>query len=464
MELSPELVATHKDLSGTALRFLLHMLEHPQRARELLEHRIELPAFASNYPFPLQPWPTFVDAAKLAEIRRATLGVNRLVRGIPERIFDNDPGRVADFFGIGSPVIATLLVESPNGLDDALTRCDFVDSPAGLKCMEINTSAFLGGWQIHYWAEMCKTNPVILSFLREQGTVPYFRDPLQAALLWIVEDSMRRGLAEAGVLNICLAVSAKRPVNAQDIDPNYFNEIYSGALIESDCGLTGRMIFCNYPDQVETRGGLLYYGDSRLHAVIEYVDQWTPQSVFRCFKSGTVTLYNSPLARMLSDKRCLALLSGLEDSDYFDAAERAMIHEYIPWSREVIKGRASYQGESVDLVSLLLSRREEFVLKHSRGAGGQAVHLGRHTQKDEWNRLVLDAVTTGGWLAQEYCRPLPYLYEHAGQGPRLHNLVWGFFAFGDSYGGAFLRMMPQDRGDGVINSARGASEGLVFEV
>lgn len=462
MNISPELAATHQDLSETALRFLLYMLGDAERSRELLEHRVELPAFASDYPYPPQPWPTFVGTRKLIKIRKATFEVNRLVRSIPERILGNTPSRVSKFYGLGNSGVAELLLEAPNGLDGALTRCDFVDSTDGLKCMDINTSAFLGGWQTHYWAEMCGTNPVISSFLREQGTVPYFLDPLRAALLWIVVDSLSQGVAEAGVLNICLVVSADLPINAQRVD--YFNEIYSAVLSERGCGLTGRILFCTYPDQVIARGGLLYCDRTRLHAIIEYVDQWTPAPVFRCVKAGKATLYNSPLAKVLSDKRGLALLSKLEDSNHFDAAERATIRAYVPWSRELARGRVSYQGESVDLVDMLLSRREGFVLKHARSAGGEGVHLGRYTERALWSQLVAKAITAGGWLAQEYCESRPYLYEHDGQGPKLHNLVWGLFAFGDTFGGAFLRMMPRNCGDGIINSACGASEGLMFEV
>ena len=52
---------------------------------------------------------------------------------------------------------------------------------------------------------------------------------------------------------------------------------------------------------------------------------------------------------------------------------------------------------------------------------------------------------------------------------RLRAEDWNWFDSPGSndayiYGGGFLRMMPRGAGDGVINSARGASESLVFEV
>ncbi|HEY0782274.1 MAG TPA: hypothetical protein VGE98_07465, partial [Thermoanaerobaculia bacterium] len=38
-----------------------------------------------------------------------------------------------------------------------------------------------------------------------------------------------------------------------------------------------------------------------------------------------------------------------------------------------------------------------------------------------------------------------------------HEVVWGLFAFGDGFGGGYLRSIPSDRThDGVVAGARGA--------
>jgi hypothetical protein len=92
------------------------------------------------------------------------------------------------------------------------------------------------------------------------------------------------------------------------------------------------------------------------------------------------------------------------------------------------------------------------------------VTFGRRTEPDAWAQLVAEAARKGGWLVQERADSRPYLYQLGDEGYGLHNLVWGTFCFGDSFGGGFLRMIPQGVGDGVINSARGATEGVLFEV
>jgi hypothetical protein len=92
------------------------------------------------------------------------------------------------------------------------------------------------------------------------------------------------------------------------------------------------------------------------------------------------------------------------------------------------------------------------------------VAFGHQTAPGAWARLVEEAVAKGGWLAQERADSRPYIYQVGEQGYGVHNLVWGTFCFGEIFGGGFLRMIPQGIGDGVINSARGATEGLLFEV
>ena len=44
-----------------------------------------------------------------------------------------------------------------------------------------------------------------------------------------------------------------------------------------------------------------------------------------------------------------------------------------------------------------------------------------------------------------------------------HDVIWGLFVFGDHYGGGFTRLIPRGV-TGVINAARGALEGVLFEV
>jgi hypothetical protein len=98
------------------------------------------------------------------------------------------------------------------------------------------------------------------------------------------------------------------------------------------------------------------------------------------------------------------------------------------------------------------------------GAQGRGVHLGKSETPEAWRRLLDEAAGSGKMLLQEYVASRPYLYQHGGRGCAPHQVVWGTFSCGGTYGGGFLRMLPLASGPGVINSARGATEGLIFEV
>lgn len=55
------------------------------------------------------------------------------------------------------------------------------------------------------------------------------------------------------------------------------------------------------------------------------------------------------------------------------------------------------------------------------------------------------------------------LFQHGAQGTCLHDLVWGLFAFGDRFGGSFVRMQPHG-GNTIVNSKQGAIGAAAFEI
>lgn len=292
-----------------------------------------------RYSYPLQAWPTFVGAAKLAEIERATVGVTRLVKSIPQRIFGNDPRRIAAYYRLPSEMLAFLLLEPPDAIAGALARCDFIDSPAGLRCLEVNVAGNIGGWHLRFLERRYRESPVVARFLAERGVRPVARDPWRALLAHVVADTLASPVRTDGVLNLGLAVSAEEALPAAKAT-EHLNATYAQVL--AGHGLAGEILVAPYPGGFAVGPGMrLHAGATRVHAVVEYTDSQTPQEVFRCFKAETVTLYNGPISRLLSDKRNLALLSEHVESDRFDSEERALIRDCVPWTREIVPGETT---------------------------------------------------------------------------------------------------------------------------
>jgi hypothetical protein len=241
-------------------------------------------------------------------------------------------------------------------------------------------------------------------------------------------------------------------------------EIYADLLRATGAGVRGRVVFCGGAGELSVKSCCLYHGDLRIHAVLNYIADVLPQQIYWCQKAGTLSLYNGPLTMMMSDKRNLALLSALGDSEAFDEEERRIIHDHVPWSRVVVEGKTTYRGETVSFPDFLFAAREDLVLKLGIGHAGKDIFVGRFTPADEWNRQAREAVGHGGWMVQEHVEGYPYLYADGEGNVRPQNVVWGLFCFGSRYGGGYLRMLPRGVRRGVVNSGGGAVEGPIFEV
>jgi hypothetical protein len=460
-----EVTAAAAPLSQTAQRFLEYVARDPERARHLDHLEGDYPDWLRAYSgkfYPLQSWPDFVGAEKRAEMSRATVELTRLVKAIPERLFENDPRRIAAYFGLYHEALVTLLLEPPNGLEGMWVRNDFVDSPDGWKCLEVNAGQ-IGGWEMRYFDHQYRTNPTIARFLEEEGLRPYYRDQVEMLLQHVIADNLGKPTTADGVLNAAIAVS-RLEAAMEESQPD-LNQTYQDVLAASGTGLTGELTFCYFADLV-ARQNQVWHTKARLpiHAIIEMTPQQTPETVFRCFKAGQVSLYNGPINYLAADKRNLALLSEHADSTVFTAEERDFLHSSLPWTRLVTAGPATWRGETRPLPDLLIAHREELVLKPSSGVQGQGVTLGRLATPERWARLVERAVAQGEWLAQERVDSRPYIYQAGERGYGVHDCVWGIFCFGATYAGAFPRMVLKDTGDGVINCARGAELGILWEV
>ncbi|HXU32122.1 MAG TPA: hypothetical protein VN851_16250 [Thermoanaerobaculia bacterium] len=467
LEVSPAVLAAHADLSSAA-RLYVEALEHrPDWLRPVdfpTAATAEVPDWALRLMYPLQSWPTYIDAAKVREIETATAAVTSLVEQVPARIFDGDAERVARYFN-ESPARTALLLEPPDLSSTMASRVDFVISEPGIQCLEVNLSARLGGWELRFWESFCRNRPGLAELLAGHGIAPRYSDPLRALFAHLIRNAVASGLAGNGEVNLALLMAPNELDVVSPAALAYLRGLFRELLEEQEPGLGGSVAVGAFPDSFEIRRGKLYLKNGkRVHALYEFGTAWVPIDVYLFGKTGQLQVYNGPVQRFGGDKRCLALLSQHAAGGRFDARERELIERYVPWGREWIAGPVEYQGERHDLAALLRGKRERFVLKKGWSFEGRDVAVGRFTPQAEWERLLDETLAAGGWLAQEWVESRPYLYQHGERGAALHSVIWGTFCLGGRYGGGFLRMMPQGQGDGVINSKRGATEGYIFEV
>ncbi|HEX8242019.1 MAG TPA: hypothetical protein VF541_00940, partial [Longimicrobium sp.] len=141
-QLPPDVRAAHRQLSPVAERFLEHLLDHPDQAAQLDEFEKGLPDEMIRGPV---TWPTLVDARRVAEMERATVGVCGLIKAIPAVVFGGDLAAIAAFYDY-DPILMAAMFSVRNYMNSTVARCDFIDTPGGLMCCEVNMAANLGGW------------------------------------------------------------------------------------------------------------------------------------------------------------------------------------------------------------------------------------------------------------------------------------------------------------------------------
>ncbi len=387
---SAELEQAHRDLSELDLRFRRYAMCTPDllrgRSYENMIHRA-------------QAWPTFIGAAKLAELKRASLGACNLLRGIPGRFYRFDPARAVAIYQVPSASELELLLSPPNGSEAFASRGDFIFTRQGFKCIEFNFTANLGGWEAGVLAEHLRGVPALASFLAEQQETLAFTDPIARFFHHILDTAGAEVLAE-GSLNVAFVTSTL----AQDeLATRPGSELTGRALraaAAAGAGFSTAVHFCRYEDLASLHDRA-YYGKTRIHAIVELDTNGTPPAIYRTFKRGGVMIFDGLLAPLVTTKLNLALAWELAAAWLLTDDEERVLAEFFPWTRQVLPGTVGFRGEQVAFAELLARGREQLVLKQEDSFGGKGVWLGRDTSAADWESLSRHALAEGSWVAQE---------------------------------------------------------------
>jgi hypothetical protein len=458
-QILPDVRAAHRWLSPAAEHFLEHLLDHPDQAAQLEGFEKGLPSWTTPYDI---TWPTLVDARRVAEMERATAGVCKLIKTIPAVVFGGDLGAIAAFYGY-DPIILAALFSVRQYMNSTVARCDFIDTPEGLMCCEVNMAANVGGWHQGFWRERYLRHPVLMDFCAREGISLGGHDVLATFCEHMVDDALNSGvIEEGGELNVVVALDKPPTEGAR----RQVAEVYAELLRRTGRGVTGQLWLSSAPaEELVVRGMDVYMGEQRVHVYYGFAMARPPEQVLRPQLVGRIRVYNGGLTRMWLDKRNLALLSENAELEAWGEEDRKLIRDHIPWTRVVSPRTTTWRGAQVQFPGFLLDHREDLVLKRGQGAGGEAVYVGRYLAPDAWEARVRQAVEAGRWIVQERVESKPYLFPpQPGAAPVPHTVIWGLFCTGSRYAGGCLRMLPQGAGEGIVNSARGACEGAILEV
>ncbi len=457
MAWTEDLLANHAALSETDVRFRDYAMATPNclDLDYLMGFGFNEPAVL-YYTGVLHPWPFFASPSTLAEVERVSMGLSCLHRLIPERIFDGDPERIAEHYGIDL-LFAELLLEPPNGLDSALGRADLVWSDAGFKCLEFNFGARIGGGESRFRAERYERVPELREFF-ERENIPWTaqRNTTREIFHHFLDEALKLGLGREGYLNLSMLMHHDLGHGLTEL----FTGEFDTALKERALPVGGRLMLSRL-EELHERNGALFSGGERIHGLIEMTEKWTHPSAYALASAGELVLFNGPIRSILAGKNNLALLSENQESERFTPEERDLLRNHLPWTRMVAPGEVVFDGKSWDLPALLAERRGDLVLKSCRSLGGKDVVVGRVSTDEQWQAAIDTAISGGLWIVQEYVGSRQFL-TLSDRGVEPHDLIWGPFALGSRYGGTFLRLQPT-RIRGPINVKQGGSAASLFE-
>jgi len=465
VEIAKELYQAHKQLSSCSETFLDFVKGNPETLKR--SNFGTLVNYNAHY-LQTQPWPTFINEKTKAEIEEASVRVCNLIKSIPDRLFSYDFHKIGCYYCIPEDIVEALFFGVDNDyMDNLLARGDFVFSPSsGLKCLEYNIHANLGGWEMDILEPLYINTPVLSTFLKEYGIQLRKNNFFSILLTHLIDRALERFSGNNNdEINTAIAFpeahSYKGGANAATI--SYLEKLYQTILQQKNNARKGTLVICR-SDQLKLIDNALFYNNARIHVLVDLRRGRVPLLLMAAVKKGNLLLYNGPISEIMSNKLNLALLSEHEESDAFSPAEQALIRKYVPWTRKVVPGDTTYGAEKIKLEDFVISNREQLILKPSRGLGGTNVYPGRMISPIEWKQLTEKALIESNWVVQEYIESLPYLYQAGEIGCAAHHAVWGFFVFGSRYAGGFVRVLPEKENKGVINSHHGAEESMILEV
>ena len=461
MEVSPEIRASHRDLSPAAEKYLDFLAGHPEWQRPAAEIMNVPP---EQLEMPLQCWPTLLGRERYDELMAATSGVLGLIKRIPSVLFGNDPAALRAAYDLADEAQAAALLGAPDQAAGAIARCDLVRSAEGWKCLEVNVSPALGGAELYEVALLYAQQPAVKDFLDGQGLTVEVADTPHLLYAHLLQDTLRHLGDTGGEVNTAWWWES----GGLDFDDAAaeINVLYQEVLAQLGGGLRGTLQLFAAADELEPRADGLYLRGQRVHALLRVSLYDLPAHVQRAVQNGQVRMFGNPMDMLLSDKRNFWLLSEEADSATcrFSPRERELIRRHVPWSRRVVAGETTFRGQKVSLPDFLLDHRERLLLKPFIGHGGRAVEVGWSSTPERWQQAVAEALADGSFLVQEFWPSRPYLFQHGEQGTAVHRMVWGAFVFGGQPGGCMVRMVPAAADSGVVSVSKGSFRGVVLVV
>lgn len=414
------------------------------------------------YQYDLSRWPIFVDDTFLGKFRELIDRFQPIARKVLTDAFRRDPSGTARYLSMPES-IAELFSGFEGDPSALLLRYDIVLTDGRIRIVEVNAGSSIGGWQ-HDWL-----HGEILAALAGNAEVAAWNLKYRR-----VTDAMLMAMAEAAVKVRAASATGNVLLFGYDPDENTRANLQRSldrALIRLGREPKGEVRYSNALSDLafDADGNLLCRGeiaDALLLVMPE--DQPLPPHIYMRLASsvmaGRLVMPDAPHQVLIGNKLLLALLHEPRSQAALSPDEVAFVRACVPWSAKIEERRTiEHQGDPIPMREMLVRDQHGLIVKKAYSLQGRHVIVGRYCDRQRWLAAIDHAMEEGDWLVQEYCSPDTFVSWCPTRGETTFELVWGVFEMGCRYGGAFVRGIPGQNTQGVINSASGAREFTVFE-
>jgi len=351
--------------------------------------------------------PFFLDADDEARVRR----VAEMLWGLGERVAGAaiaSPQMLADL-ALSEDEIRLARIDPGYATTSTAARADAFILPGSLQFAEYNGESPAGAGYSQGLAELFDAEPIMTGF-RERFDARFAR-PVDALLDALVASYREWGgtasppriaivdwreVPTYSEFEILRDAFTARGVPTVICDPRDLE--HRPATVVSGLGRTGTASVPGLYAQGE-RIDLLYRRVLINDILAREADCG---ALLEAYRSRTVCVANSLRCKIPHKKAFFAVLTDERYAGLYTDEEREMIRRHVPWTALVEERRVMVDGASVDLIPLLRTQREEFVIKPNDEYGGTGVTLGWETSESDWDAAIARAIggQDGGWVAQ----------------------------------------------------------------
>ena len=460
MHLKNEILQHHQILSDKNVLLLNSFAARiKEKKYEINLKDDSVPSFLQSYKYPLSPWPIIISKDRKREFSKIARLFPKLITKCILSYFKNDLSRFEEIYS--QPQVLYHLIEGMQEImEKSFLRYDLLFFNNQIKLVEINAGTTCGGWQ------PSRLNHLYNKILKEDAISRDWNlkhvNPLEA-MFKNVTQCIQQHLTKELTGNILLISSGTYDSN----NIGFWNELIDIFNTVKPEGYPRIQLFLDETgkDLSVDQDGIVSYKGHELDAILDNARvNVNYRELTLSHIRSKLFFPDNPITVLIGNKINFYLLTQFINSPELSDEEKQLIKDYIPWT--ALMGETQnvcWKGMRKDLKTILVENKRSFLIKKAFSAEGTDVHIGKFISTDEWETIIEEKFEEEGWIAQEYFEP-DTIYSLSQQDIKEHSVIWGVFASGNNYTGSWIRLSElRDDFDGVINSARGAKETIVYE-